>query len=46
LAGFQNQLLNEQMAVMAMGGYVAGFIDELSAEEQAFQQVKQQHSSY
>jgi hypothetical protein len=34
-----------QMAVMAMEGPVAGFGGDLSAEEQAYQQAKQQHSS-
>jgi hypothetical protein len=33
------------MTVMAMEGPVAGFGNELSAEEGAYQQAKQQHSS-
>jgi hypothetical protein len=33
------------MAVMAMEGPVAGFGDDLSAEERAYQQAKQQHCS-
>jgi hypothetical protein len=33
------------MAMMAMEGSVAGFGGDLSAEEQAYQQAKQQHSS-
>jgi hypothetical protein len=33
------------MAVMAMKGPVAGFGGDLSAEERAYQQAKQQHSS-
>jgi hypothetical protein len=33
------------MAMMAMGGAVAGVGGDLSAEKQAYQQEKQQHSS-
>jgi hypothetical protein len=33
------------MAMMATGGPVAGFGDDLSAEEKAYQQAKQHHSS-
>jgi hypothetical protein len=35
----------DQMALMTMEGHVAGFGGDLSAEEQAYQQAKQQHSS-
>ena len=41
----ENEKLKDQMAVMAMEGHVAGFGGDLSAEEQAYQQAKQQHSS-
>ena len=41
----ENEKLKDQMAMMAMEGYVAGFGGDLSAEEQAYQQAKQQHSS-
>jgi hypothetical protein len=40
-----NGKLKDQMAMMATEGHVAGFGDDLSAEEQAYQQAKQQHSS-
>ena len=42
---FEIQLLRDEMAMMAMEGSVAGFGGDLSAEEQAYQQAKQQHSS-
>jgi hypothetical protein len=42
---FENEELKDQMAVMATEGPVAGFGGDLSAEEQAYQQAKQQHSS-
>jgi hypothetical protein len=42
----ENEKLKDQMAMMAMEeGPVAGFGSELSAEETAYQQAKQQHSS-
>ena len=41
----ENEKLKDQMAMMAMEGSVAGFGGDLSAEEQAYQQAKQQHSS-
>jgi hypothetical protein len=42
----ENEKLKDEMAMMAMEGHVAGFgDDDLSAEEQAYQQAKQQHSS-
>ena len=41
----ENEKLKDQMAMMAMEGHVAGFGGDLSAEEQAYQQAKQQHSS-
>jgi hypothetical protein len=41
----QHQQIAELEAMMAMGGHVAGFGGDLSAEEQAYQQAKQQHSS-
>ena len=41
----ENEELKDQKAVMAMEGPVAGFGGDLSAEEQAYQQAKQQHSS-
>jgi hypothetical protein len=42
----KNEKLEDQMAMMAMEGHVAGFGGDLSAEEQACQQApKQQHSS-
>jgi hypothetical protein len=41
----QIQLLKDEMAYGAMEGSVAGFGDDLNAEEQAYQQAKQQHSS-
>ena len=39
----ENEELKDQKAVMAMEGPVAGFGGDLSAEEQAHQQAKQQH---
>jgi hypothetical protein len=36
---FENEKLKDQMAVMAMEGPVAGFGNELSAEETAYQQA-------
>ena len=42
---FENEELKDQMAMMATEGPVAGFGGDLSAEEQAYQQAKQQHSS-
>jgi hypothetical protein len=33
------------MVMMAMEGHEAGFSGDLSAEEQVYQQAKQQHSS-
>jgi hypothetical protein len=42
---FENEELKDQMAMMATEGHVAGFGGDLSAEEQAYQQAKQQHSS-
>jgi len=42
---FEIQLLRDEMAMMAMEGSVAGFGGDLSPEEQAYQQAKQQHSS-
>ena len=41
---FENEKLKDQMAMMAMEGPVAGFGNELSAEESAYQQANQQHS--
>jgi hypothetical protein len=41
----ENEELKNQKAMMAMEGPVAGFGGDLSAEEQAYQQAKQQHSS-
>jgi hypothetical protein len=41
----ENEKLKDEMAMMAMEGHVAGFGGDLSAEEQAYQQAKQQHSS-
>jgi hypothetical protein len=43
----QIQLLKDDLAYAygPMGGSVAGFGDDLSAEEQSYQQAKQQHSS-
>ena len=41
----ENEKLKDQMAMMAMEGHVAGFGGDLSAEEQAYQQAKQQHTS-
>ena len=38
-------LIWRSLAMMAMEGPVAGFGGDLSAEEQAYQQAKQQHSS-
>jgi hypothetical protein len=43
--GHQIELLKVGLAHGPMGGSVAGFGDNLSAEEQAYQQAKQQHSS-
>jgi hypothetical protein len=37
----ENEEPKDQMAMMAMGGPVAGFGGDLSAEEQAHQQAKQ-----
>ena len=42
---FEIQLLRDDLAYGPMEGSVAGFGDDLSAEEQAYQQAKQQHSS-
>jgi hypothetical protein len=42
----ENEKLKDEMAVMAMEGHLAGFGGDLSAEEWAYQQAKQQHSSY
>jgi hypothetical protein len=41
----ENERLKDEMAMTAVEGHVAGFGDDLSAEEQAYQQAKQQHSS-
>jgi hypothetical protein len=41
----ENEKLKDQMAMMAMEGHVAGFGGDPSAEEQAYQQAKQQRSS-
>ena len=41
----ENEELKDQKAMMAMEGPVAGFGGDLSAEEQAYQQAKQQHGS-
>ena len=41
----ENEKLKDEMAMIAMEGHVAGFGDDLSAEEQAYQQAKQQHRS-
>jgi hypothetical protein len=41
----ENEELKDQKAMMAMEGPVAGFGGDLSAEEQAHQQAKQQHCS-
>ena len=35
----------DDLAYGTMEGYVAGFGDDLSAEEQAYQQAQRQHSS-
>ena len=43
--GYQIELLKDEMAYGPMEGSVAGFGDDMSAEEQAYQQAKQQHSS-
>jgi hypothetical protein len=45
LIEYQIQLLKDEMAYGPMEGSVAGFGDDMSAEEQAYQQAKQQHSS-
>jgi hypothetical protein len=42
---YQIQLLKDEMAYGPMEGSVAGFGDDLIAEEQAYQQAKRQHSS-
>jgi hypothetical protein len=42
---YQIQLLKGEMAYGAMEGSVAGFGDDRSAEERAYQQAEQQHSS-
>ena len=42
---YQIQLLKDEMAYGPMEGSVAGFGDDLSAEERAYQQAEQQHSS-
>jgi hypothetical protein len=41
----ENEKLKDQMAMMAMESHVADFGGDLSAEQQAYQQAKQQHSS-
>jgi hypothetical protein len=41
----ENKNLKDEMAMMAMEGHVAGFGGDLSAEEHAYQQAKQRHSS-
>jgi hypothetical protein len=44
--GHQTQLLKDEVAFGSMGGSVAaGFGDDLSAEEWAYQQAKQQYRS-
>jgi hypothetical protein len=42
---YQIQLLKTDLAYGMMEGSVAGFGDDLSAEEQAYQQAQRQHSS-
>ena len=42
---YQIQLLKTDLAYGPMEGSVAGFGDDLSAEEQAYQQAQRQHSS-
>jgi hypothetical protein len=42
---FENKNLKKQMAAMKAGNSEAGSGDEMSEEEQADQQAKQQHSS-
>jgi hypothetical protein len=42
---YQIQLLKDEMAYVPMEGSVAGFGDDLIADEQAYQQAKRQHSS-
>jgi chromosome segregation ATPase len=42
---FENEVLKDQMAMMAIEGPVAGAGDDLSAKEQAYQQAQRQHSS-
>jgi hypothetical protein len=42
---YEIQLLKDDLAYGPMEGSVAGFGDDLSAEEQAYQQAQRQHSS-
>jgi hypothetical protein len=43
--GHQIELLKDDLAYGPMEGPVAGFGDDLSAEEQSYQQAKQRHST-
>jgi hypothetical protein len=43
--GYQIELLKDEMAYGPMGGSVAGFGDDLTAEDPPYQQATQRHSS-